>query len=229
MNRESILNLDLDFQLVDKKYYITLAGKRLKTKEGNETYCTSLMILKAVQDDYKQLRFKSKWINLASSYVDFAANQASIEGAKEQVKSYFKNDLLFYLDKPDSQFYTYQAETYVKLIDKFVELIKSDQKIIPTTDLGTIRIKPETLSKLDDMVDNLTLQQLFIALFLTRISSSSILTLLYLLDNLSVQEFYEIAFNSELDKLAKANDDEEARRLEIIKQELEILNYFKEN
>lgn len=229
MNKQSILNLDLDFEMVDKKYYLTLAGKRLKTKEGNEIYCTSLMNLKAVQDDYKITRFKSKWINLASSYVDFVANDKSIDGAKEQIKSYFKNDLLFYLDKPNSEFYAYQAEKYVKLIDLFVEKIKSDQKIIPTTDLGTVRIKPETLSKLDELIEALTHQQLFIALFLTRISTSSILTLLYLTNELSVEEFYSIAFYSELDKLNKANDDEEARRLEIIKQELDILNYFKEN
>jgi chaperone required for assembly of F1-ATPase len=229
MNKQSILNLDLDFEMVDKKYYLTLAGKRLKTKEGNEIYCNSLMNLKAVQDDYKISRFKSKWINLASSYVDFVANDKSIEGAKDQIKSYFKNDLLFYLDKPNSEFYAYQAEKYVTLIDQFVAKIKADQKIIPTTDLGTIRIKPETLAKLDELIEELSLQQLFIALFLTRISTSSILTLLYLLDELSVEEFYSTAFYSELDKLNKANDAEEAKRLEIIKQELEILNYFKEN
>tara|TARA_Y100001960_G_C14728231_1_gene856040 strand:- start:1442 stop:2005 length:564 start_codon:yes stop_codon:yes gene_type:complete len=187
------------------------------------------MNLKAVQDDYKIARFKSKWINLASSYVDFVANDKSIEGAKDQIKSYFKNDLLFYLDKPNSEFYAYQAEKYVTLIDQFVAKIKADQKIIPTTDLGTVRIKPETLAKLDELIEELSLQQLFIALFLTRISTSSILTLLYLLDELSVEEFYNTAFYSELDKLNKANDAEEAKRLEIIKQELEILNYFKEN
>lgn len=229
MNKQSILNLDLDFEMVDKKYYLTLAGKRLKTKEGNEIYCNSLMNLKAVQDDYKIARFKSKWINLASSYVDFVANDKSIEGAKDQIKSYFKNDLLFYLDKPNSEFYAYQAEKYVTLIDQFVAKIKADQKIIPTTDLGTVRIKPETLAKLDELIEELSLQQLFIALFLTRISTSSILTLLYLLDELNVEEFYSIAFYSELDKLNKANDAEESKRLEIIKQELEILNYFKEN
>lgn len=229
MNKQSILNLDLDFEMVDKKYYLTLAGKRLKTKEGNEIYCNSLMNLKAVQDDYKIARFKSKWINLASSYVDFVANDKSIEGAKDQIKSYFKNDLLFYLDKPNSEFYAYQAEKYVTLIDQFVAKVKADQKIIPTTDLGTVRIKPETLAKLDELIEELSLQQLFIALFLTRISTSSILTLLYLLDELSVEEFYNTAFYSELDKLNKANDAEEAKRLEIIKQELEILNYFKEN
>jgi chaperone required for assembly of F1-ATPase len=229
MNKQSILNLDLDFEMLDKKYYLTLAGKRLKTKEGNEIYCNSLMNLKAVQDDYKIARFKSKWINLASSYVDFVENDKSIEGAKDQIKSYFKNDLLFYLDKPNSEFYAYQAEKYVTLIDQFVAKIKADQKIIPTTDLGTVRIKPETLARLDELIEELSLQQLFIALFLTRISTSSILTLLYLLDELSVEEFYNIAFYSELDKLNKANDAEEAKRLEIIKQELEILNYFKEN
>lgn len=229
MNEQSILNLDLDFEMLDKKYYLKLAGKRLKTKEGNEIYCNSLMNLKAVQDDYKIARFKSKWINLASSYVDFVANDKSIKGAKDQIKSYFKNDLLFYLDKPNSEFYAYQVEKYVNLIDQFVEKIKADQKIIPTTDLGTIRIKPETLAKLDELIEQLTHQQLFIALFLTRISTSSILTLLYLLDELNVEEFYSIAFYSELDKLNKANDAEESKRLEIIKQELEILNYFKEN
>lgn len=229
MKTQSILSLELDFELVDKKYYLTLAGKRLKTKEGNEIYCTSLMILKEVQKDYIASKFKSKWINLVSSYVDFCNNESNVEGSKEQIKSYFKNDLLFYLEDQKSEFFGYQSKTYVPLIDKLVKKIEADQKIIPTTDLGKIRIKPQTLEKLSSFINTLSLQDLFISLFLTRISTSSILTLLYLNNELSSDEFYDIAFHAELVKINKAHDDEESKRLEIIKQELDILNHFKEN
>ncbi|HAG53126.1 MAG TPA: hypothetical protein DCL21_04995 [Alphaproteobacteria bacterium] len=229
MNKESILNLELNFELVDKKYYLTLAGKRLKTKLGNEIFADSIMLVQAVQEDYNEYKFKSKWINLISSYVDFVNTPENIEGSKKQIKSYLKNDLLFYVDEQSSEFYQYQKKTYLPLIAKFKELLNINQNLVPTTGFGEISMNAETLELVNSYVECLNLKDLFISLFLSRISTSAILTIFYLNEELNAKDFYDIAFYSEIIKITKSPDDEEVQRLKIIKEELDILNYFKEN
>jgi len=229
MNKESILNLELDIELVDKKYYLTLAGKRLKTKQGNEIFADTIMQVKAIQEDYNEYKFKSKWINLVSSYVDFVNTPENIEGSKDQIKSYLKNDLLFYIDEQSSEFYDYQTKTYLPLIAKFKDLLKITENLVPTTGFGEIKMSPKTIELVNEYIGSLSLKDLFISLFLSRISTSAILTIFYLNSELTEQDFYDIAFHSEIVKVTKSPDDEEVQRLKIIKQELDILNYFKEN
>lgn len=226
MRNESILNLELDYELEAKKYYITLAGKRLKTKKANEIFVDSVVLAHSIKEDYSKYKFKSKWINLASSYVDFIENKDDIKAAKEQLISYLKNDLLLYLDQESSEFFKYQEQTYIPLVTKFEKLISLKQKLVPTTGFSKIDISEESLYSVKLYVEELKLKDLFVSLFLTRISTSSILTMLYLSAELSAIDFFELAFNSELIKLEKSHDDEEANRLEIIKQELEIINFF---
>lgn len=226
MTTTSILNLALDYELDAKKYYLTLAGKRLKTKKANEIFTDSVIIVQAVINDYENHKFKSKWINLISSYVDFLNDEADIASSKEQLLSYLKNDLMLYLDKESTEFFKYQEATYLPLITKFEQLVKTQQKLVPTTGFDKVEFTPATLNHIEEYIEKLSLKDLFVSLFLTRISTSSILTTLYLSAELTAQEFYTIAFNAELSKLEKSHDDEEAQRLKIIKQELEIINYF---
>lgn len=226
MTKTSILDMPLDFQLVGKKYYLTLAGKRLKTKQGHEVFADSIMQVNAIQEDYKQYKFKSKWINLISSYVDFVNTQENIDSSKKQIVSYLKNDLLFYIDKPSSEFHEYQNKTYNKLIDEFKQMLNISQILEPTTGFGEINFAEESLKQVNDYLERMSNQELFISLFLSRISTSSILTLKYLANKISIDDFYDIAFAAEIAKLKKADDNEEYQRLKIIKQELEILNYF---
>ena len=226
MNKESILNMPLGFELVDKKYYLTLASKRLKTKQGHEIFADTIMQVQAVQEDYEKYKFKSRWINLVSSYVDFVNTPENIEGSKLQIKSYLKNDLLFYIDKPNSEFYEYQTSIYKPLINKFKDLLNIEQDLHPVSDFGEINFKLESLKLVDKYIEKLSNRDLFISLFLSRISTSSILTVFYLTKDLTIEQFYDIAFKAEIVKLEKADDAEEAQRLKIIKQELEILDYF---
>lgn len=216
----SILNLNLDYELEDKKYYITLAGKRLKTKKGNEIFVHSVVLAHAIQEDYAKNKFKSKWINLVSSYVDFIKEEKDILGAKNQLVSYLKNDLLLYLDNTD------QKNIYMPLINQFEELLTLKQKLVPTTSFDKVDIIDESIELVNAYIAKLSLKKLFVSLFLTRISTSSILTILYLEKIKTEADFFAIAFASELVKLDKTPDNEEQHRLNIIKSELDILDLF---
>tara|TARA_Y100001960_G_C14772251_1_gene880813 strand:- start:276 stop:971 length:696 start_codon:yes stop_codon:yes gene_type:complete len=222
----SILDMALNYELEGKKYYLTLAGKRLKTKKGNEIFTDSLVIVQATQEDYKESKFKSKWINLVSSYVDFLATEEDIKGAKDQLVSYLKNDLLLYLESESNEYFEYQNKTYLPLLDKFKKLVGYEQGLVATSGFNKVNFEDDTLNAVNEYVEKLSNSDLFTSLFLTRISTSSVLTILYLAKELSIDDFYSLAFYAEVEKLAKASDDEEEQRLQIIKHELNIINYF---
>lgn len=222
----SILDMALNYELEGKKYYLTLAGKRLKTKKGNEIFTDSLVIMQKMQDDYKEYKFKSKWINLVSSYVDFLDADSDIQLSKDQLVSYLKNDLLLYLEDMSNEFFAYQEKTYLPLINKFEKILSLTEVLTPTTGLAKINFDNKTLELFNAYIEKLSFKDLFVSLFLTRITTSSILTTLYLSKNLTVEEFYDIAFYAELSKLKVSYDEEEDNRLKIIKQELDIINYL---
>lgn len=221
-----ILDIDLDFELEDKKYYVTLLKKRLKTKQGYFLYCDDIITLKRVHDDYRECKFKSKILNLVSSYIDFINSPENIQLAKEQVISYLRNDLLLYLDDESNEYFNFQQSTYMPLVNKFSKLFFIEQRLIPTTGLQRVNFDKKTLQSVNDIVDSLTLKELFVASFLIKISTSSILTLFFLKDELSIDEFFRIVFYAELDKQKKTSDENEEQRLNIIKDELHILTNF---
>jgi hypothetical protein len=222
MNQQSILDMALNYELTDKKYYFTLAGKKLKTKKGNYIFSDSIVIVNKVIDDYSVFKFKSKWINLVSSFVDFFNNEIDIEESKKQLLSYFKTDFLFYLDNKDDI-------DYEVFINNFKLLIDCKEDIYLTSHFEKTDISNKTLDLFNLHIAKLLNRDLFVSLFLTRISTSSILTLLYLAKNISAETFYKTAFYAELNKLEKSPDAEEQNRLKIIKDELEIINYFCRN
>ncbi|MCP4354102.1 MAG: hypothetical protein GY793_00445 [Proteobacteria bacterium] len=222
----SILNMDLDFELVDNKYYITLLNKRLKTKNGYDVYCDDMKVFNFVKKDYSEFKLKSKWLNLVSNYIDFINSPDNISQAKNQPISYLKNDLLLYLDDEQGEYFEYQQQTYLPLVDNFSKLFELDQRLIPTTGFGAITFEDKTVTKITNVVDLLYLKDLFIASFLIRISTSSILTLFALKKELSVDEFFKISFYAELDKQEKSKDLAEYDRLNSIKEELMILFNF---
>lgn len=218
----SILDLPLDFKLVDKKYYIKLSGKILKSQNANEIYCDSLKIVNKLQEDYKQNRFKSKWINLIASYVDFVNDSKLIDLNKQQLKSYFTTDLLFYVDKNDLCY-----NNYVKAIELFKQTFQISEKLTPVADFAKTDISQELYSKVDEIIEELTDKELFIASFLTKISTSFMLTMLYIYGKINIYDFFNNAFLAEISKQEQSPDNELNLKLKSLKHELEILDYYR--
>ena len=203
-------------------YYLFIHNKEIKTPENASFNFKDKIFSELILNDIKKFKFKNLNQSIYYNIFSLAKDKIFVDKKKyiDEVMKYINTDLICYWEQKPEDLYTLQIDNWSKQLKKLKkEELKFDYtfNILPIEQKGSsIELLKNKLIKLDDMI-------LACLLIVTKITSSLLLSYLFITNRIKPIDFYQNTYLHEIWQSNKWGIVEEEKE----KRESDLLTFKK--